>query len=54
MSAKEAAGVTMDANVDADYANSLHDRRSLTVFVNFMAEGPITWQSKTQASAEQD
>jgi hypothetical protein len=50
VSAKEAVGVTMDANVDADYANSLDDRRSVTGFVNFMAEGPITWQSKTQAS----
>jgi hypothetical protein len=50
VSAKESAGVTIDANVDADYANSMDDRRSVTGFVNFMAEGPITWQSKTQAS----
>ena len=50
LAAKESAGVTMDANVDADYANSLDDRRSVTGFVNFMAEGPVTWQSRTQAS----
>ena len=39
----------MNANVDADYANSLDDRRSVTGYVNFMAEGPITWQRKTEA-----
>ena len=40
----------MDANVDVDYANSQDDRRSVTGYVNFKAEGPITWQSLTQAS----
>jgi hypothetical protein len=50
MSAKESSGIAVDASVDADYANSLDDRRSVTGYVNFMAEGPITWQSKTQTS----
>ena len=50
VSAKEAAGIVIDGNVDADYANSIDDRRSVSGYVNFMAEGPISWQSKTQAS----
>ena len=47
---KGVSGSGNGRNVDADYANSLDDRRSVTGFVNFMAEGPVTWQSKTQAS----
>ena len=52
-SAKEAAGllsVDYSGNVDSDYANSVDDRRSVTGYVNFLASGPVTWQSKTQAS----
>lgn len=50
MSAKESAGVAVDASVDADYANSMDDRRSITGYVNFMSGGPVTWQSKNQTS----
>ena len=50
MSAKETAGVAVDACVDADYANSMDDRRSITGYVNFMSGGPVTWQSKNQTS----
>ena len=50
VAAKEANGIVVDANVDADYANSVDDRRSITGYVNFLAEGPITWQSKTQVA----
>ena len=50
VAAKEANGIVVDANVDADYANSIDDRRSITGYVNFLVEGPITWQSKTQVS----
>ena len=42
--------MTMDAYVDADYANSLDNCRSVTGYVNFIAEDPVTWQSKTQTS----
>ena len=37
-------------HVDSDYANSLEDMRSVTEYVNFLAEGPVTLQSHTQAS----
>ena len=37
-------------NVDLDYANSLEDRCSVTGYVNFLAEGPVTCQSGTQTS----
>ena len=43
MSAKESAGVAVDASVDADYANLLDDRRSITGYVNFMSGGSVTW-----------
>ena len=52
-SAREAAGLQQldyTGNVDSDYANSLDDRRSVTGYVNFLASGPVTWQSKTQQS----
>ena len=52
-SAKEAAGLQpldYTGNVDSDYANSVDDRRSVTGYVNFLASGPVTWQSKTQQS----
>ena len=29
-------------NVDSDYDNSLYDRRTVTGYVNFLVEGPIT------------
>ena len=38
------------SNANSNYANSLDDRRSVTGYVNFLAEGPVTWQSLTQAS----
>ena len=50
MSAKDYAGVAIDAHVDADYTNLLDDQRSVIGLVNFMGEGPVTWQSKTQTS----
>ena len=34
--AREAAGIVIDGSVDADYANSLDDRRSVTGYINFM------------------
>ena len=37
-------------NVVSDYANSLDDMRSVTGYVNFLTEGSVTWQSRTQAS----
>ena len=36
--------------MDLDYAKLLDDRRSVTGYVNFLAEGSVAWQSKTQAS----
>ena len=50
VSAKEAAGVETVGYVDSDYANSLDDRRSITGYVNMLAEAPVTWQCKTQQS----
>ena len=49
----EVAGLQLmdfTGNVESDYANSWDNRRSVTGYVNFLAEGPITWQSHTQAS----
>ena len=37
-------------HVNSDYANSLDDMRSVTEYVNFLAEGSVTLQSRTQAS----
>ena len=51
-SAQEAAGLQpldYSRNVESDYANYLDDSQSVTVYVNFLASGPVTWQSKTQA-----
>ena len=50
VSASEAAGVVTVGYVDSDYANSIDDRRSVTGYINFIAEAPYTWQSKTQPS----
>ena len=50
VSALEAEGVESIGYVDSDYANSLDDRRSITGYVNFIAEAPVTWQCKTQQS----
>ena len=52
-SMREAAGLQQldfTRNVDSDYANLLDDRRSVTVYVNILASGPVTSQSKTQQS----
>ena len=42
--------MAVDASADADYANLMDDRRSITGYVNFMSAGPVTWQSKNQTS----
>ena len=52
-SATEAAGLQplyFTSNADSDYANSMDNRRIVTGYVNFLASGPGTWQSKTQQS----
>ena len=49
-SAREAAGLQpldYSGNVDSDYENSLDDKRSVTGYVNVLAKGSVTWQSKT-------
>ena len=44
-SAREAAGhqpLDYSGNVDSNYANSIDDRQSVTGYVNFLANGPVT------------
>ncbi len=38
----------LKAFVDADYANNLDHRRSVTGFVMFLSDGPISWTSSLQ------
>eukprot|EP01038_Epipyxis_sp_PR26KG_P014695 gene14695-19743_t len=40
----------MDGYVDADFANDLDTRRSVTGYVFMLAGGPISWQSRAQVS----
>jgi hypothetical protein len=40
--------LSVDGFVDADFANNLDDRRSITGYVFMMAGAPISWQSNSQ------
>jgi len=42
--------VHLTASVDADFANDLDDRRSITGYVFYLANAPITWQCKAQTT----
>ena len=36
--------------VDADFANSVDSRHSISGYAFMMASGPISWQSRSQAT----
>lgn len=38
----------LEGFVDADWAGCPADRKSYTVFVNYMSGGPVSWESKKQ------
>ena len=42
--------VGLDGFVDADHAGDVDDRRSVTGYVYLMADGPISWQSRSQTT----
>jgi hypothetical protein len=44
------AALNLSGNVDADFANDLDDRRSITGYVFYLANAPITWQCKAQST----
>ena len=44
------ATVQISAKVDADFANDLDDRRSITGYVFYLANAPITWQCKAETT----
>ena len=44
----EVAEQTLNVYVDADFANALDDRHSVTGYLFLMAGGPISWQSRSQ------
>jgi len=42
------AALHITGNFDADFANDTDDRRSITGYVFYLANAPITWQCKAQ------
>ena len=39
--------VTLESYVDADFANCIDDRHSISGYTSLLAEGPISWQSRS-------
>ena len=42
--------VNIDSYVDADFANSIDGRHSISGYAFMLAGGPISWQSRSQAT----
>ena len=43
--------VSLESYADADFANCIDDRHSISGYAFLLAGGPISWQSRSQSTA---